>query len=259
MIRTCPSSDPSPFFKPRLSALATAVLAGGCLALASTAHAVTLNTPVDPAPYADTTLPGTTSAARPELAGTVLADVLTPFSFNGLSGTVQSRVVREDASGTLDFYWKVSVDPHVIPALTVAPLAAVPTFDITALRVANFGVSNITDADWRSDDLADVAPATARVFSASAYPTGDVNFLFNAPVLAAGQSSDLFFLHTNATSYAQTALFDLVGDGLEADAISSSFATFAPAVPEPGAWLLVGVGLAMVLGVGARQRAGAAR
>jgi hypothetical protein len=258
MMRTCQASFLSPFSRPRLPALAAA-LAMGCLTLASTAHAVTLDTPVNPAPFADTSLPGTTSAARPELAGTVLADVLTPFSFNGLSGTVQSRVVKEDASGTLDFYWKVSVDPHVIPALAVTPLASVPAFDITALRVANFGVSNITDADWRSDDLADVAPATARVFSAAAYPTGDVNFLFNAPALAAGQSSNFFFLHTSATSYAQTALFDLVGDGLAADAISSSFATFAPAVPEPGAWLLVGAGLAAVLSVGARRRVRAAR
>jgi hypothetical protein len=236
----------------RAPALAAALLVAGGFMLASTAQAVTLNPPVDPAPYADTALPGTNSAARPELAGTVLEDVLTPFSFNGLSGTVQSRVVKEDASGTLDFYWKVDVDPGTV-GVTGAP------YDIAALRVANFGVSNIADADWRSDGLGSVAPATARVFSASAYPAGDVNFLFNAPVLAAGQSSDLFFLHTNATSYAKTALFDLVGDGLAADAISTSFATFAPAVPEPGAWLMLGAGLAIVLGVGARQRAGAAR
>jgi hypothetical protein len=236
----------------RAPAFCAALLATGWLALSTSAQAVTLNTRVDPAPYADTTLPGTTSAARPELAGTVLEDVLTPFSFNGISGTVQSRVVKEDAAGTLDFYWKVDVDSSSA-AVTGAP------YDISSLRVANVGVANITDADWRSDGLGSVAPSAARVFNAGFYPNGDVNFLFSGAGLSAGQSSDFFFLHTNATSYAKTALFDLVGDGLAADAISSSYATFAPAVPEPGAWSMLGAGLAIVLSLGARQRTGSVR
>lgn len=252
MSNTCSPSCALHSSRVRASALAAALLAVGGFTLASTAQAVTLNLPVDPAPYADTTLPGTTSAARPELAGTVLQDVLTPFSFNGLSGTVQSRVVKEDGSGTLDFYWKVNVDSSSV-AVTGAP------YDVSSLRVANFGVANIVDGDWRSDGLGTVAPSAARVFSPSFYPNGDVNFLFSGAHLSAGQSSNLFFLHTDATSYAQTALFDLVGDGLAPDAISSSFSTFAPAVPEPRAWFMLGAGLAMVLSVGARRRAGAAR
>src|SRR6478672_6098309 len=57
-------------------------------------------------------LPGTSVAAEPNLAGTVLLDNV--YSFNQTlgtdtyAGTVQERVVREAGSGTLDFYWRVS-------------------------------------------------------------------------------------------------------------------------------------------------------
>ncbi len=53
---------------------------------------------------------GTTVAARPELAGTVLEDKITEFTITGagetLSGTIQNRVVRS-IDGTLDFYWRI--------------------------------------------------------------------------------------------------------------------------------------------------------
>src|SRR5262245_47852542 len=62
-------------------------------------------------------LAGTTSALRPELAGTVIEDVTRPLSIDigaGLifTGTIQDRVVREDVSGTLDFYYKLTVDAN---------------------------------------------------------------------------------------------------------------------------------------------------
>jgi hypothetical protein len=78
--------------------------------LQSGAHAVALNQPSGN--FANTALPGTTVAARPELAGLVLEDVLTTFNFDGVSGTVQNRVVRETTTGTLDFYWKIDVDAN---------------------------------------------------------------------------------------------------------------------------------------------------
>ena len=60
-------------------------------------------------------LPGTTEAARPELAGVVLADQLVSFSVTiptdqHITGMIQERVVRESGSGTLDFYWRVFND-----------------------------------------------------------------------------------------------------------------------------------------------------
>ena len=77
------------------------------------AHAVALNRAFIVESFLDTPLGGTTVALRPELAGTVIEDVLTPFSFGALNltGTVQNRVVRETNTGTLDFYWRIKVDP----------------------------------------------------------------------------------------------------------------------------------------------------
>ena len=69
--------------------IAAAALAAALAMLAHTsAQAVALTEPVSPANFADTALPGTTVAARPELAGTVLEDLITPFSFEGITGTV---------------------------------------------------------------------------------------------------------------------------------------------------------------------------
>jgi hypothetical protein len=195
-------------------------------------------------PFIDTALPGTTSAARPELAGTVLADVLTPFSFAGLdiSGTVQSRVVREDASGTLDFYWRVQVDPSSTGG------------GVSAFRLVDFGYSSLTDADWRIDGVGTVPPTTARLFNPGGYPAGAINFLFDQSV-GAGTSSEFFFLHTDARNYAETASYDLLGG--PSQSLSGVFSTFAPAVPEPAPASLLALG-AVVLAAWRRRRSAAA-
>src|SRR5689334_18811913 len=55
-------------------------------------------------------LPGTTAAAQPALAGTVVRDALLPVTVTDPGGHVifrghlQDRVVRENVAGTLDFY-----------------------------------------------------------------------------------------------------------------------------------------------------------
>jgi len=219
---------------------AAALVASLALLSHTAAQAVALTEPVSPANFADTALPGTTVAARPELAGTVLEDLITPFSFEGITGTVQNRVVRETATGTLDFSWKVNVDRME------------PTVGVVAFRLIDFGYDNLTDADWRIDGLGSVAPTTARLFNEAGQPTGSINFLFDSAV-DAGSQSKFFFLRTTATAYSQSASFDLLGG--PGQALSPIYSTFAPAVPEPGTYALVFAGLAAV-GLVARRRQG---
>lgn len=209
--------------------------------LAQSAQAVSLTVPVSPNPFADTALGGTTVAARPELAGTVLQDVITPFSFSGVSGSVQNRVVRETGTGTLDFYWKVNVD------------ASTNGTGVSAFRLADFGYSNLKDADFRIDGLGTTGPDTARLFNVANYPAGDINFLFSGTGgVAPGSQSRFFFLHTTATSYDKIASYDLLTTG--AQNLSGSFSTFAPAVPEPSTYAMMGLGVLLMGSLLGRRR-----
>ena len=65
-----------------------------------------------PLPIGETSLPGTTEADRPELAGVILEDTMTVYSFAGaagefVTGVINSLVVRSTLDGTLDFYWRI--------------------------------------------------------------------------------------------------------------------------------------------------------
>nr|WP_316640539.1 PEP-CTERM sorting domain-containing protein [uncultured Roseateles sp.] len=203
------------------------------LGLAPAAQAVPLNKAFVAETYLVTMLTGTTSAARPELAGTVLEDDVQAFSYGSMSGTVQSRVVREDVAGTLDFYWRIQADPQ--------SLGVVPEF-----MVRDFGYGHLTDADFRIDGLGSSYPYAALVFSPTSAPSGVIDFVIGPPV-AAGLPGDpnagsLFvFLHTSATAYAKSAVY-VVGNPFTADQMAFNL-TFAPAVPEPASWLMLGLGL----------------
>lgn len=184
-----------------------------------------------------TNLPGTTVAARPELAGVVLEDDTTAYSFNGgagvVNGTVQSRVSRSNSDGTLTFSWRIETDGSSEDT-------------IRAFRLGGFGTF-ANDGDYRIDSLGEVGPSDAYNFG-----NGNVNFNFTADELDPGQSSLFFFLKTTATTYAATGLFDLVSG----NEISGAYATFAPtaAVPEPATWLMMIAGFGLV-GAAARRRA----
>lgn len=173
---------------------------------------------------------------------TPLVDDVQSFSManGGITGSVQSRVVRETASGTLDFYWQVTVDPSSTAG------------SVASFRLSDFGYNDITDGDYRVDSTGTISPFIARVFNPADRPTGAINFLFTDPPVRAGAESKLFFLRTTATSYAQTAKYDLTSSP-DSLGISPSFSTFAPAVPEPTALTLVLGGLGYLLARGRRR------
>lgn len=196
-----------------------------------------LAVPLAPGGFANLT--GTTAAARPELAGTVIADVTRPFSVdvgggNFTTGSVRDFVVRETVSGTLDFYYSISNDVS-------------SSGSVDFVTRTNFtGVS--TDVDWRSDQGGTISPDQA---SRSAAGDSVLFDFFANNLLFPGQTSRDFFVKTNATVFNEQgsgalAITSQLGGG------SFNFATFQPAVPEPGTGLAL-LGLACIAVRGRRR------
>lgn len=215
-----------------------ALVAAALLALAAAYEAQAVPVTPGAAPVAQ---PGTTLAANGALAGIVLQDALTPWSsavdpiygFAGAQGQLQSRVVRETGTGTLDFYWRITVDgvsyPNDVPdALTISGLA-LPAFQ----------TGSAFDADYRIDGVGDTVPIDASATSTA------LTWDFQPSSFGPNGSSYFLLLHSNATTY-------------DAGAVASfgvtSVPTFEPsAVPEPGSIALLLAGLAMLATRGGRS------
>ena len=153
-------------------------------------------------PGASVAVTGTTAAARPELAGTVIRDALLPFVVTAPSGaeifkgTLQDRVVRETKTGTLDFY-------ETIRASTSTPTAALDN----VIRATFSGFS--TDVDYRTDGLGNPAIHPGKV-DRSAPPGGALRFDFGGVGIGAGQLSRFYFIKTNAVAFDVSGLTAIV-------------------------------------------------
>ena len=185
-------------------------------------------------------LPGTSVAARPELAGIVLADTVANwqsaidpmYGFPGAEGTLQSRVVRSSLTGTLDFYWRIEASPPSYP------IDIAKSLTIDNVPLASFGTGAAFDVDYRLDGLGLVAPVNARASATSLI--FDFHGSGGDSAIGPGRATYFLLLHSTATTYTASAIATLA---------ESALPTFAPAaVPEPETISLLLGGLAVVAG-----------
>lgn len=222
------------FVVPCRTALVAACWAGLCVAAPAGAITVTPG-------GGSVALPGTTVAAWPDLAGSVLEDVVTTwasaidplYNFPGAEGTLQSRVVRSTTTGTLDFYWRVTAYQPSYPAYIPVSL------DVSQLVLGHFLTGAGFDADYRLDGLGSEPPVAGVAADGSHF-----SFEFASNSFGPGESSYFLLLHSNATAYDSSALARL-GE--------TTVSTFAPvaAVPEPSTYALL---LAGLVGIAACRR-----
>jgi len=178
---------------------------------------------------------GTTVAAHPELAGTVLEDQLAHWDDgNGTSGWVQTRVVREDVAGTLDFYYRFYEGSG---------------FDsVWALRTTGFDGFMPVNVDYRTDGLGAFGPDTVKGIG-----TGGINWVFTDGFLTTGNNaanSYFMLVQTDAMYYtiadADVLTFSYDETGKRIEYASNIFSVFAPAVPEPETYAMLIAGLGLV-------------
>lgn len=222
------------------------------LGFAAPAHAA--STPIGgPGSYG---VGATTVVQEPDLAGLVIADRLQPFTINGaagglVTGTIQERVIRSDATGFLHFYHAVTLETisgfelgSYIEWLNFDPIA---TGSPLAVGRRPDGIGSPTSSSY---DLAG---------------TGQSRFDFNLLDLDpanSGFTTQFHYLKTNATNYALTGQLQVSGFefiGFDAEGIESEWLpTWAPAaIPEPQTWAMMVLGFA--LAGAAMRRSGAIR
>jgi hypothetical protein len=187
-----------------------------------------------------TTVPvsGTSEAASPQLAGTIIDERKTPYSYlvndgslTALYGTFESRVVRSSVDGTLDFYWRI------LP--TANPFGgAVPDGIIKEFKVYAPGVGQaVPNVDWRTDLPGITAPEEV-------HRDGSNQYTYRFPLgVGVGAPSRWSFLDTALPSYYFGTSFNMVDDSGNGTPTST---TVAPIIPEPATASLLLIGATIV-------------
>ncbi len=176
---------------------------------------------------------GTSLVERPELAGTVIA--MQTFSFVcdfGTQITVMNWVLRENSTGTLDFYYQF-VAPNDHGAL-------VPDFQITGFDTADPNL----EVDFRTD--LGGSPFFPRISEGG----GSLHFIGERAI---GNSFPLppnsrftpFFVRTDATGYALTGEIEVFG-ALPDPVTTTAFAPLS-SVPEPSSLALLPLAISSLL------------
>jgi MYXO-CTERM domain-containing protein len=224
----------------KLESILQAGLAAAALTLSQQAFAVIMTDPT--VTYHPT---GTNLTQQPRLAGTVInqMSVDAPVGFDGALGmaTLNSTVVRETATGTLDFYWQASFKG---PSNPLPPdwFTSVDGLEIHFLNQPQY------DVDWRSDSTG-VAP-NASTFRFSDFVLGSQSYISYRFKLTPDTQSVVLMLRTDATEYKTSSAGQLLynwqlGDTFPEATSSGLLTTFTPvaAVPEPGSACLALAGL----------------
>jgi hypothetical protein len=205
-----------------------------------------------PAGSVDVPLPGTTSGAEPDLAGTIIADQL--ISFTGLDnatggiaiiGTLQDRVVQETLTGNLDFYGHITITDFG------NNLAG-----IDSIGEGSYAGFNL-NANFRTDGSGVQGPDAA----SSSINGSEVAWYFESPLrlgASGGASESLFFFaQTDAKNFDSNGSADIVDYSLLNGGINPTInlsGIYEPVpVPEPATLSFAGLcGLAAL--VVARRR-----
>ena len=194
----------------------------------------------------DIVFPGLTSAP----AGVLLASLAAPWTSSSgtSSGTLVSAVFRE-AGGTLDFYYQVTNN------LTAQNCGSVsrPACDPLAREIDTSFLAFQTFVGYRTDGgslpSGIFVNGTVPPITADRSVIGDVvGFSFNPPGSAKiqpGQTSYVLVISTDALNFTN-------GTASVVDGGVTTVASFEPAAtaPEPVSWLLLGAGLAGLIGLG---------
>ena len=220
-----------------LAPLPLLVLAMAVIAVPSALADLVGSTPTGPG---STVFPGSVTG---DPAGTLLADLLEPWSFTTTAGTTKgtfTTAVYQESGGTLDFYYQIAND--------AASATAIARESNTNFASQAFNISTGFRTDGGSLPGGIFVDGTVPPVTADVNSSGNVvGFSFQPPddsKIGPGAVSNVFVITTAATNYTS-------GNAELLDGGSVTMAAFQPAVPEPN--LLIGIAMGLIAMFGVRR------